>query len=48
MGNSKLKPKGWWSRRHETRQAQDEARERYQSMRGPAARKRRAEERAER
>jgi hypothetical protein len=38
--------KGWWSRRHETREAQDAARERYQAERGPVARKRRAEERA--
>ena len=35
MGNSTLKPKGWWSRRHKTREAQDEARERYQEGRGP-------------
>jgi hypothetical protein len=39
MGNSKLKPKGWHSRRHETRDAQDEARERYQQGRGPNVRK---------
>lgn len=45
MGNSKLKPKGWWSKRHKTREAQDAARERYQYERGPKARKRRAEER---
>jgi hypothetical protein len=38
--------KGWWSRRHETREAQDAASEKYQHERGPAARKRRAEERA--
>lgn len=30
MGNSKLKPDGWWSRRHRTREAQDAAREAYQ------------------
>ena len=39
MGNSNLKPKGWWSRRHETREAQDEARGRYQQGRGPNVRK---------
>lgn len=45
MGNSKIKPKGWWSRRHKTREAQDAARERYQSEHGPDARKRKAAER---
>ena len=34
--------KGWYSRRHETRAAQDAARERYQATRGKEARKRRA------
>jgi hypothetical protein len=29
MGNSKTKPDGWHSRRHETSAAQDAARERY-------------------
>lgn len=36
---------GWFSRRHETRKEQDEARERYQANRGRAARQRRAQER---
>lgn len=30
MGNSEHKPKGWHSRRHETRAAQDAAREAYE------------------
>lgn len=33
------KAAGWHSRRHETREAQDEARERYQSRRGPNVRR---------
>lgn len=39
MGNSKNKPKGWHSRRHRTREAQDLAREEYQKGRGPNIRK---------
>ena len=37
---------GWYSRRHETREAQDEAREEYKWNRGRKARQRRAQERA--
>jgi hypothetical protein len=48
MGNSKQKPnEKWWSRRHETREAQDAARERYQQSHGKAARQRKAIERLE-
>lgn len=39
------KPKGWHSRRHRTREAQDDARERYHAERGPVARRRKAQER---
>jgi hypothetical protein len=35
----------WHSRRHETREAQDQARKRYQAARGKDARRRRAEDR---
>lgn len=45
MGNSKQKPTGWWSRRHETRDAQDAAREQYQREHGRKARQRKASER---
>lgn len=45
MGNSKLKPAGWWSRRHKTREAQDAARERYKAEHGRKARQRKAKER---
>lgn len=37
---------GWWSRRHETRDAQDAAREVYHRNHGRAARQRKAMERA--
>jgi len=37
---------GWWSRRHETREAQDAARELYQAEHGRAARRKKAEARA--
>ncbi len=37
--------KGWYSRRHETREAHDAATAKYKEERGPEARKRRAEER---
>lgn len=37
---------GWWSRRHETRGAQDAARIRYQDEHGRDARQRKAAERA--
>lgn len=40
------KPRGQHSRRHQTRDAQDAAREAYRHNRGRAARIRRAEERA--
>lgn len=40
------KPKGWFSRRHETRAQHDQAVERYLANRGRAARQRRADERA--
>lgn len=36
---------GWWSRRHETREAQDAAREEYQFNHGRKARQRKAQER---
>lgn len=39
MGNSKLKPKGWHSKRHQTREAQDASREKYKEGRGPNVRK---------
>ena len=39
------KQAGWFSRRHETREAMDAAREKYQWNRGRAARQRRAQER---
>lgn len=45
MGTSKLKPPGWWSRRHQTRQAQDEATARYKAEHGREARQRKATER---
>lgn len=40
------KEAGWHSCRHQTREAQDAAREKYQRERGPEARRRRATERA--
>lgn len=45
MGTSKLKPQGWWSRRHPTREAQDAAREAYKAEHGRDARRRKAQER---
>lgn len=42
------KPKGWHSRRHQTSEAHMDARQRYMLNSGPAARRRRALERAER
>lgn len=41
------KRKGWFSWRHETDEANREARERYMATRGRAARQRRAQERSE-
>ena len=43
-----IKTPGWFSWRHKTRDAHDEARERYLSLHGPAARRRRAAERSAR
>lgn len=40
-----LKPKGWFSRRHQTSAEHDKAREDYQANRGRKARQRRAAER---
>lgn len=48
MGTSKIKPDGWWSRRHRTREAQDAARERYHAAHGRKARQRKAAERVAR
>ncbi len=45
-GKCKRCTDNWYSRRHQTREAQDAAREKYQSERGPKARKRRANERS--
>lgn len=39
---------GWFSWRHKTREAHDEARETYLLAHGPVARRRRAQERAAR
>ena len=47
-GGRAEKMPGWHSWRHRTRGAQDRARENYKANRGPAARRRRAAERAER
>lgn len=44
--SAEAKEAGWHSRRHETREAQDAARENYQRARGRKARQRRAQERA--
>lgn len=41
-----MKMPGWFSWRHSSRDEHDAARERYLAGRGPAARKRRASERA--
>jgi hypothetical protein len=46
--SQKAKEAGWYSRRHETREAQDEARERYRAQHGKKARQRRAKEREKR
>ena len=43
--SKEAKHAGWFSRRHETRDAHDEARKTYQAERGKKARKRRADER---
>ena len=43
-----IKTPGWFSWRHKTRDAHDEARQRYLSLHGPAARRRRAAERGAR
>lgn len=45
MGNSNKKPKGWHSRRHESYDAQTEARERYHSEHGRLARQQKAAQR---
>lgn len=42
QGNGLAKRPGWFSWRHKTRDACDEARETYLAHRGPAARRRRA------
>lgn len=41
-----IKKVGWFSWRHQSRDAHDSARERYLSEHGPAARRRKAQERA--
>lgn len=47
MGDGKnTRPKGWFSRRHETDAANRDARLAYQREHGPSARKRKAAERA--
>lgn len=39
MGNSKIKPKGWHSKRHRTSEAQEISRDKYKEGRGPNMRK---------
>lgn len=48
MGNGeKTRPKGWFSRRHQTSDARDAAVAKWRAAHGPEARRRRAQERHE-
>lgn len=46
MSNTETKPKGWFSRRHQTREAHEQARARYEAHHGREARQFWAERRS--